>query len=331
MAAAVTRAAVALAALVVLVPAAQWLEGRIAARLRGGRAPSRPGPAGVFGPLGRIAGLLTRPQPAAAGDLRLHRAAPLVALAIPVLLLGLALAAAAESLLPGAGMGAEPAAGLLCAMAAAALLGQGAVLAGPGGGTREAAAAAARALAIHSGALVSWALCLVALAAFHGSDRISDIALAQAALAGPLPRWNLWLQPLGLVCYLASALALAPARPFAAAAAVELGGGYLAGYGGVRQGLMAAGRQAFLAAAAILGAQLYMAGPHLPVPPAWGHSASTGALAAKSLVLLTALLWAGAALPRLPARRAAQVGWQVLTPLAALNLVIAAALAALQV
>jgi NADH-quinone oxidoreductase subunit H len=211
---------------------------------------------------------------------------------------------------------------LLYVLALTAALSHGPFLAGWAGGSARSRLGAIRAVTERSGALLSLGLCLAAMAALHGTGDLGQIGGAQAA--GPVPRWNLWLQPLGFLAFTVSAIVLVPGGALGADAGPDLGGGVGWPYSGPRLGLVEVARAALLLAMALIGAQLYLGGAHAPGLSTGGDAApliQAIAMAIKTLAMTTVLVWARASLHRVPARRLAELGWKALVPVAALNLV----------
>lgn len=325
---AVVRGIVVTLALAALVPAAAWVESRVEARVRGRRGRRRPGPFGLLGPLADAVAVLSNAEPPAPGGDRPLRAwAPLVGFLPAALLFGVVALSSGYGLAPDLAEG-ETSLGLLAMLAAGAFLVQGAALAGPGSGLRGVTAGAVRVLTTHSGALVAWGLCLIAVAVVHGSARLSEIAWSQSRILGFAPAWNLWLQPLGFATYVVATLALGMRAPFGAARSCDLGGGLASAFTGPRLALLLGARHAFTLAAALAAAHLYLGGSHLPGTSVQGPVPTVAVVGAKALALVAFLSLVSASLPRLTGRRAAQVAWRLMVPAAGLNLALAGLLAA---
>jgi NADH-quinone oxidoreductase subunit H len=301
-------------ALVALLPLLLWWEDRLTARIQGRRG-RRPGPVGVLWPLATSLARLSKAEALPpGGDAWAFRMAPVFALLPAALLALLALASATRA--------ADVELGLLYVLALAAAISHGPFLAGWAGGSARTRLGAIRAVGERSAAFLSLGLCLAAAASLHGTGDLSQLGQAQAA--GALARWNLWVQPLGFVTFVVSAIVLVPGSAFGADAGPDLGGGVSYPYSGPRRGLVELARAALLLAMALIGAQLYLGGAHAPGLPSGGGSASVYqapiVLGIKALAMASILVWARASLYRVPARRLTELGWKVLVPLAALNL-----------
>jgi len=331
--AAIVRGVFIAAALVAALPAVAWVEEGVEARVRGHRRRRRPGPLGLLAPVADIAAHLTkaaRGPGAPPGDRWLGLWVALVSFLPLALLFGATAAASGAAIAPDLAGGELPM-GLLALLVLGAFVAHGSALDGAGSGSRPGALGATRALAVQSGALVAWSLCLVALAASSGSARLSEIGSGQAHLSA----WNLWWQPLGFAVFALSAMALSMRGPFAGGGAADgaarVSGVANTGPSGPRRVLIAGGRRAFTLAVALAAVHLYLGGSSIPGVVAPSPTVALAALGGKCLVAVVLLTLVSASLPRLTARRAAQVTWRLMIPAAALNLLATGLFAALLV
>lgn len=325
--AAIVRGLFTAAALLALLPAVAWVEDGIAARIRGRRRRSRPGPLGLLAPVADAVAHLTsaaRGSGVAPGDRWLGLWEALTAFLPLAMLFGVTAAASGAAIAPDLSGGEFPM-GLLALLVLGAFGAQSHALGGAASGSHLGAIGAVRALTVQSGALVAWGLCLVALATTSGSARLSEIGSGQAHLSA----WNLWWQPLGFAVFALSAMALGRRGPFAADGAGTTSGATISGPGGARRVLIAGGRHAFTLAVALAAVHLYLGGGHIPGVVESSLTVTVAALAAKGLAVVALLTLVGVSLPHLTARRAVQVIWRLMIPAAALNLLITGLLATL--
>ncbi len=202
------------------------------------------------------------------------------------------------------------------------------LLAGWGTGDRFAAVGGLRSIAQQASFGLCLGLALVGVVLIDGSLYLGDIVLAQTGALGPLPRWNIWIQPLGFLTFLVCVLAWSGKRPFdMGIAPEELAAGYRAGYGGVRFALLIVADQARLIAGAALAVTLYGGGWHLPlvtIPgagPPWMDLLKIAIFAIKVGLLLIFFIWVRWSLPRLRYDQMMRLAWKVLLPLSLLNIV----------
>jgi NADH-quinone oxidoreductase subunit H len=171
-------------------------------------------------------------------------------------------------------------------------------------------------------------LALAGIVALDGALGLEEIALAQTAALGPLPRWNLLTQPLGGGISLICVMAWSGMPPFEPGPLEEqLAGGHRIGYGGFRLALLEAGGYARRLAGAALWVTLYAGGWHLPYATfadagGWGAGlAQAGAFTFKVMLTVGFFCWARWSAPGLRYGQAMRLVWKVLLPLAVLNLI----------
>lgn len=155
--------------------------------------------------------------------------------------------------------------------------------------------------------LLAWEMPLVmaitAVAAPAGSLRPSAIVEVQHAV--PL----LASQPLAFLLFVPSVLAVAFVAPFDLPQAPgELGGGAFSQYTGLHAAAIALAQRILVVAAAGMTAALFLGGWE------WGGLPPGLWMALKTLVIATAVLWAGRRLPRVEIDRVLPVVWKFAVP-----------------
>ncbi|MBT4498716.1 MAG: NADH-quinone oxidoreductase subunit H [Gemmatimonadetes bacterium] len=311
------------------VPLLALAERRIGARMQGRLGPRAAGPFGLFQPLADGLKLLSKGAPVFSGTDRLaYVLAPLV---------GVLSALAVFAAIPFAGtftwMGhsirgqiADP--GVIYVLAAAGLGVYAPLLAGWGSGDRLALIGGLSGTVRQISFLLCMGLALLGVCLLHGSTQLGEIVLGQASTFGPLPGWNIWVQPLGFVLFLVGTMAWSGASPFDFDRADgELMGGYRRRYSGIFLAFLGASRYARQIAGAALVVTVYGGGETLP----WrtGEAAMDGwtalvegmAFAVKTGLVLCFFIWVRWSLPRLRYDQAMRLVWRVLIPLGLLNTV----------
>jgi len=160
-------------------------------------------------------------------------------------------------------------------------------MAGWGGGSPLAVLGGFRFLGLMLAYAMPLAMVVTAVAAPAGSLRPVDIVHAQDSVPMALS------QPLSLVLFVPSAMAVALLRPFDLAHAdAELGGGAFRHYTGVHAGLIALAQRVLVVAVAGMTVTLFLAGWHGPLLPdaAW--------MAIKTAAVASLMLYMGRAFPR---------------------------------
>ncbi|MBI3978276.1 MAG: NADH-quinone oxidoreductase subunit NuoH [Chloroflexi bacterium] len=153
-------------------------------------------------------------------------------------------------------------------------------------------------------------LSILGVVMIAGSLSLGDIVRAQAALPFAV------LQPLGFALYFICALAETNRAPFdLPEAEQELVAGYHTEYSGMRFAMFFIAEYVNMITVSAIATTLFLGGYHGPIVagPHW--------FAVKVLALLLVFVWVRATLPRLRYDRLMRFGWQVLLPLALLNVV----------
>ncbi len=313
----------------VALPYIYLLDRRLGAFAQGRLGPNRVGPGGLGQPWADVLKLLFK------GDVRprdrdgfLHAWAPLAAL-LPALMIFAAIPFGESIAIGGRHVGLQVVdldVGVLYVLALAALAGYGALMAGWSVNEKYALLGGLRAVDQRLGYGLTLGLALVGVLALSGSSRLSEVVLAQTSMVGPLPCWNFWRQPLGLIVFVVAWLAQIDRAPFGlGAAASEVGGGFLAHYSGARRLLFQWAEYAYLLAGAALVVVLYGGGWHLPyiatvgVESLWGELLKIAVFAGKTACVLVAALWVRWVLPQFHRDQVARLNKRILLPVALFN------------
>jgi NADH-quinone oxidoreductase subunit H len=173
---------------------------------------------------------------------------------------------------------------------------------------------------------VPMVLALLGAVMLAGSLSTQQIVVAQEGLwLGFIPKWFIFLQPLGFVIYFLCGLAETGQTPFdLPEGESELGSGYNTEYSGMRWGLFFLAEFANTFAIAAMATTLFLGGWHGPVfsflpwlwPFVW--------FMAKALALTFCMMWVRSTWLRFRIDQMMDFGWKILVPLSLLNIFISA-------
>jgi NADH-quinone oxidoreductase subunit H len=171
---------------------------------------------------------------------------------------------------------------------------------------------------------LSYGMALASVLVLAGSLSLTDIVNAQqGAWFGVLPRWFVFVQPLGFVIFLIAGVAETNRAPFDfPEAEQELVAGYHTEYSSTAFMMFFLAEYINMVTAAAVATDLFLGGWHGPFLPeylGWVW------FLVKIAALLFFYIWMRWTLPRLRYDQLMQFGWKVLLPLAALNLILTAA------
>jgi NADH-quinone oxidoreductase subunit H len=182
---------------------------------------------------------------------------------------------------------------------------------------------------------LSMGLSLIGMMLVMGSLNITQIVDAQGAYwFGWLPKWNIFVQPLGFLIFLVAAFAETNRAPFdLAEAEPELVGGFHTEYTGLKFGLFFLAEYGNVILMSALMATLFFGGYHFP----WLEDIAFfrehdvlrallqfGALFAKTLFFIFFFIWVRWSIPRFRYDQLMNLGWRVMFPLALVNIVVTA-------
>ena len=171
---------------------------------------------------------------------------------------------------------------------------------------------------------LSYGMALAGALVLAGSLSLTDIVNAQqGAWFGFIPRWFVFVQPLGFVIFMIAGVAETNRAPFDfPEAEQELVAGYHTEYSSTAFMMFFLAEYINMVTAAAVAANLFLGGWHGPFLPEY-----LGWIwfLVKVAAILFFYIWMRWTLPRLRYDQLMQFGWKVLLPLAALNLIVTAA------
>ncbi len=171
---------------------------------------------------------------------------------------------------------------------------------------------------------LSYGMALASVLVLAGSLSLTDIVNAQqGAWFGFIPRWFVFVQPLGFVIFMIAGVAETNRAPFDfPEAEQELVAGYHTEYSSTAFMMFFLAEYINMVTAAAVATNLFLGGWHGPFLPEY-----LGWIwfLVKIAAILFFYIWMRWTLPRLRYDQLMQFGWKVLLPLAALNLIVTAA------
>ena len=172
---------------------------------------------------------------------------------------------------------------------------------------------------------LSYATALAAVILLAGSLSVREVVDAQSGYwFGFIPRWYVFLQPVGFIIYVIAGVAETNRAPFDfPEAEQELVAGYNTEYSAVRFALFPQAEYINMTTMSAVATDLYLGGWHFPGVPIW-----LGVLVflAKVGVILFAYIWVRWTVPRYRYDQLMSFGWKWLFPAAVLNLLVTAAM-----
>jgi NADH-quinone oxidoreductase subunit H len=221
--------------------------------------------------------------------------------------------------------------GILWVLAMASLAVYGVVLAGWASGSNYPLLGSIRSSAQMISYEVGMGLALVAVLLYSGSLRMSDIVEVQARHFGVpglgwLPKWNLFLQLPAFLIYMIAATAETNRPPFdLPEAETELVAGYHTEYSGIKFAMFFLAEYMHTITVSAVGVTLFLGGWRGPMfevlpwlwPVLW--------FLVKLFIVIYALVWIRATLPRFRYDRLMNFGWKVMIPVGLLWILITAA------
>ena len=171
---------------------------------------------------------------------------------------------------------------------------------------------------------LSYATSLAAVVMIAGSLSLRGIVDAQAGYGwSVLPRWYIFLQPVGFLIYVIAGVAETNRAPFDfPEAEQELVAGYNTEYSSVRFALFPQAEYINMATMSAVATDLYLGGWHTPLIPDWlgwvGFLIKVG-------IILFAYIWTRWTVPRYRYDQLMHFGWKFLLPASVINLLVSAA------
>ena len=174
---------------------------------------------------------------------------------------------------------------------------------------------------------LAYATSLAAVILLAGSLSLREVVDAQAGTwFGFIPRWYVFLQPVGFIIYVIAGVAETNRAPFDfPEAEQELVAGYNTEYSSVRFALFPQAEYINMATMSAVATDLYLGGWHgIPLLDAYGLSWVTFLL--KVGAILFTYIWMRWTLPRYRYDQLMAFGWKFLFPASVINLIVTAAL-----
>jgi NADH-quinone oxidoreductase subunit H len=172
---------------------------------------------------------------------------------------------------------------------------------------------------------LSYATALAAVIMLAGSLSLREVVDAQSGYwLGFIPKWYIFLQPLGFIIYVIAGVAETNRAPFDfPEAEQELVAGYNTEYSSVRFALFPQAEYINMATMSAVATDLYLGGWHTPLIPDWlGWLGFVG----KVLIILFTYIWTRWTLPRYRYDQLMHFGWKFLLPASVINLIVSAAI-----
>jgi len=206
--------------------------------------------------------------------------------------------------------------GVLYIMSIASIAVYGIVLAGWSSNNKYAMMGGLRSTAQMISYEISLALTFVSAILLAGSMRMLDIVNVQSGTwLGFIPKWLVFLQPVGALIFFIATLAEVNRAPFdMPEAEQELTAGYHTEYSGMKFALLFMAEYTKMIAVSAIGATIFLGGylgPFVDKFPWLGPIY----IVAKIAILLFAMIWVRATFPRIRYDRLMAFGWKVLLPL----------------
>ena len=294
----------------------QLIERRLVARFQLRRGPNRVGPMGLLQPLADVVKILFKGELTPLGaDRVVYRIAPIISVTLAVA--GLALIPIGTYFVVGGSrvplVLANVDVSLLILLAFSSLGVYGIVLGGWGSGSKYSLLGSLRSAAQIISYELPLGLSLASVLLLSGTTRLTGIVAAQS----PVP--YIVVLPVAFVIYLISAVAEVNRAPFdLPEAETELVAGYLTEYAGFRWSLYQLAEYVNLLTVSAIATLCFLGGWHGPFlsGPLW--------FALKMAGFVFLFVWLRATLPRIRYDRLMRLGWNVLLPLAILNLIVTA-------
>ena len=182
---------------------------------------------------------------------------------------------------------------------------------------------------------LSMGLSLIGLLLIMGSSDISSIVTQQSGYWwGVIPKWNIFVQPLGFLIFLIAAFAETNRAPFdLAEAEPELVGGFHTEYSGLKFGLFFLGEYGNVIMMSAIMSTLFFGGYNAPwlqdISFFQNHELARAILQFATLSLKTVFfvfffIWVRWSIPRFRYDQLMNLGWRVMFPLALGNTVVTA-------
>jgi NADH-quinone oxidoreductase subunit H len=304
-----------------------YVERRISAFIQDRLGPNRVGPFGLFQPVADLIKILFKEEiiPANA-DKTLHTIAPIISLFVAYSII--AVLPIGEKIVIGGKeiklIVADVNIGFLYILALSSMGVYGITLSGWSSNNKYSLLGALRASAQMISYELSLGLSLVGVVLVSGSIRIDEIIKSQANV------WNIFYQPVGFIIFLVSAFAETNRLPFdLPEAEPELVAGYHTEYSGMKFGAFYLAEYTNVITASLLTTAFFLGGWYFPFIDIYsGLNTNIAAILqiivffAKAGIIIFLFMLVRWTLPRFRYDQLMRLGWQVLLPLALLNVLV---------
>jgi NADH-quinone oxidoreductase subunit H len=326
----IVKSAIVIFALLTVFAYMTLIERRVLARIQGRLGPNRAGPGGFFQPVADGVKMAFKEQ------IVPSQAKKLVYLISPIISVIVALSAFAVIPIGNSWVNGKPSiwdpiigdinVGLLWILSISSLAVYGIVLGGWSSGNRYSLLGSLRSAAQMVSYETSLGLALSGVLMWSGT--LSMVGIVHQQLAQGI--WFIFAQPLGFFIYLIAGIAEVNRAPFdLPEAEQELTAGYLTEYSGLRWSLYQMAEYINMITVSAVASTLFLGGWSLF---GFGLERIPGVsiliFLVKVAFFLFVFIWLRATLPRIRYDRLMRLGWQVLLPLAVLNVVITAIIVA---
>jgi NADH-quinone oxidoreductase subunit H len=174
---------------------------------------------------------------------------------------------------------------------------------------------------------LSMGLSLIGVIMISGTLRLDQTVLQQTEYWWSIiPKWNIFLQPLGFITFMIASFAETNRLPFdLPEAEPELVGGYHTEYTGMKFGLFFLAEYANVITSSAVTVTLFFGGWHLPFAEQWGLSPLMLSLVqiltflTKVILLVLFFIIVRWTIPRFRYDQLMRIGWKVMLPMAIAN------------
>jgi len=308
-----------------------YLERKVSAWIQNRIGPNRVGYRGLLQPFADVLKLFLKEDivPGAA-SLTFHRIAPVITLGVAISVY--AVIPVAGSFYIGTrqihlGMAPDINVALIFILAMTSVGVYGLTLGGWSSNSKYSLIGALRSSAQMISYELSMGLAVVALIMVTNTFSLNQIVLKQVNW-----HWNILYQPLGFIIFLIASFAETNRTPFdLPEAEPELVGGYNTEYSGMKFGMFYLGEYANMGTSAAIMTLLFFGGWNLPFPQSWLGLQDNSILLAilqfvtfivKTELVVLFFIWIRWTVPRFRYDQLMKLGWQVLLPLALINVVL---------
>ena len=187
---------------------------------------------------------------------------------------------------------------------------------------------AMRAVAQDISYTIPLALSAIAIVLFTGSLSTVDIVTAQnGTWFGFIPKWFIFLQPLGFILFLIASIAEMGRIPFDfQESEQELVAGFFTEYSGMKFAMFFLAEYAHLFSVSAIVVTLFLGGWSFPyislLPAALIPIVSLGIFLIKTYAIIFFAMWLRDTVPRVRIDQLLNLGWKIMIPLALLNLLV---------